>query len=92
VVLFGLGEDDLAAAAAESGGYAVHGDVTRPIDIAVAIESCGGSLDILVNAAGLIVPDRPESLSDEVWSRTLDVNLTGTMRVCRAALWRTKSE
>ena len=86
VVLFGLGEAELTAAAAECGGLPVHGDVTQSPDIAKAIAACGPRLDILVNAAGLIVPDRPESLSDETWAKTLDVNLTGTMRVCRAAL------
>jgi NAD(P)-dependent dehydrogenase (short-subunit alcohol dehydrogenase family) len=86
VVLFGLGGVGLDATAAQAGGHAVHGDVTRPADIAKAIESCDGRLDILVNAAGLIVPDRPLDVSDEVWAKTLDVNLTGTMRMCRAAL------
>ncbi|WP_375780181.1 SDR family NAD(P)-dependent oxidoreductase [Bradyrhizobium sp. ma5] len=86
VVLFGLGEDELARAATECGGQAIAGDVTRPADIASAIAACGVWLDIVVNAAGLIVPDQPLSVSDEVWTKTLDVNLTGTMRVCRAAL------
>ena len=86
VVLFGLGGADLDAAAAEAGGQAVHGDVTEIADIARAIDGCGSRLDIVVNAAGLIVPDQPVNVSDEVWARTLDVNLTGTMRVCRAAL------
>lgn len=90
VVLFGLGGDDLEAAAAEARGQAVHGDVTRVADIARAIEVCGPRLDLVVNAAGLIIPDQPESVSDEVWAKTLDVNLTGTMRVCRAALPRLK--
>jgi NAD(P)-dependent dehydrogenase (short-subunit alcohol dehydrogenase family) len=85
VMLFGLGEAELEAAAAEAGGRAVLGDVTRPDDIARAVAACE-RLDIVVNAAGLIVPDQPSTVSDEVWARTLDVNLTGTMRVCRAAL------
>src|SRR5260370_19336227 len=38
------------------------------------------------NAAGLIVPDEPQTVSDEIWTKTLDVNLTGTMKVCREAL------
>ncbi|WP_407165309.1 SDR family NAD(P)-dependent oxidoreductase [Bradyrhizobium sp. ORS 111] len=86
VLLFGLGDAELAAAAAESGGQAIPGDVTRVTDIAKAIDACGARLDIVVNAAGLIVPDQPANVSDEVWAKTLDVNLTGTMRVCRAAL------
>ncbi|MFB9269203.1 SDR family NAD(P)-dependent oxidoreductase [Bradyrhizobium erythrophlei] len=86
VVLFGLGDVELDAAARETGGQAVRGDVTQSADIARAIAACGAELDILVNAAGLIIPDQPLGVSDEVWARTLDVNLTGTMRVCRAAL------
>ncbi|KWV58638.1 hypothetical protein AS156_34260 [Bradyrhizobium macuxiense] len=86
VVLFGLGETELQGAAAEAGGLAVHGDVTQAADIATAIGACGARLDILVNAAGLIIPDQPANVSDHVWAKTLDVNLTGTMRVCRAAL------
>ncbi|WP_426434744.1 SDR family NAD(P)-dependent oxidoreductase [Bradyrhizobium genosp. P] len=86
VVLFGLGEAELEAAAAEAGGNAIHGDVTQSTDIAKAVAACGARLDILVNAAGLIIPDQPLTVSDEVWAKTLDVNLTGTMRVCRASL------
>jgi NAD(P)-dependent dehydrogenase (short-subunit alcohol dehydrogenase family) len=86
VVLFGLGHAELEAAATEASGRAVPGDVTQPPDIAKAIAACGERLDIVVNAAGLIVPDQPASVSDDVWARTLEVNLTGTMRVCRAAL------
>ncbi|KJC42347.1 hypothetical protein UP09_19120 [Bradyrhizobium sp. LTSP885] len=86
VVLFGLGEAELEAAAAEAGGHAIHGDVTKSADIAKAVVACGARLDILVNAAGLIIPDQPSTVTDEVWAKTLDVNLTGTMRVCRASL------
>ena len=86
VVLFGLGEAELEAAAAEAGGHAIHGDVTQSADIAKAVVACGTQLDILVNAAGLIIPDQPSTVTDEVWAKTLDVNLTGTMRVCRASL------
>ena len=85
-VLFGLGGPALDAAADATGAIAVHGDVTSEADIARAIGSCGQRLDIVLNAAGLIVPDEPLTLTDETWTKTLDVNLTGTMRVCRAAL------
>ena len=32
------------------------------------------------------VPVQPLNVCDEIWQKTLDVNLTGTMKVCRAAL------
>ena len=86
VVLFGLGGRALDEAAATTGGLAIHGSVTNDADIARAVEACGGSLDILVNAAGIILFDEPESLSDEAWERSFAVNATGTMKVCRASL------
>ena len=45
-----------------------------------------GSLDAVVNAAGSGRPAPFLEATDEVWLRTLDVNLLGTVRVCRAAL------
>lgn len=86
LVLFGLGAGALDAAAAATGGIAVHGDVTAEQDVAAAIGACAGRLDIVVNAAGLIVPDTPATVTDAVWDRTFAVNVTGTMKVCRAAL------
>ena len=41
------------------------------------------SLDILVNAAGVL--RRDEEFDVEVFSQVLDINLTGTMRMCSAA-------
>lgn len=86
IVLFGLGGPALDDAASAAGGTAVHGDVTNEADIAAAIGTCGERLDIGLNAAGLIIPDEPETVTDETWTTTFDVNLTGTMRVCRATL------
>jgi NAD(P)-dependent dehydrogenase (short-subunit alcohol dehydrogenase family) len=86
VVLFGLGGATLDAAAADSRGTAVHGDISDAIDVRRAIEACGGKLDIVVNAAGLMIEDVPESVADEDWERSFAVNVTGAMKVCRAAL------
>jgi NAD(P)-dependent dehydrogenase (short-subunit alcohol dehydrogenase family) len=86
VVLFGLGGKALDEAASASGGRAVHGDITDPADVERAMDACGGRLDIVVNAAGLMVEDEPESVTDEDWERSFAVNVTGAMKVCRAAL------
>lgn len=86
VIAFGLGGAMLDAVAATVKGIAVHGDVTRPADIARAIEACGGYLDIVVNAAGLLVEDEPETIDDRDWERVFAVNVTGAMAVCRATL------
>lgn len=84
IVAFGLGGDKLDTAAGE--GRAVHGDITRPADVVRAIEACGDRLDIVVNAAGLLIEDEPGTVSDETWEKTFAVNVTGAMSVCRAAL------
>lgn len=86
VVLFGLGGPLLDAAAHSVAGRAVHGDVTRQDHVLDAIEACEGRLDILVNAAGIMIADTPETVTDEGWEKTFAVNTTGAMLVCRAAL------
>ena len=43
-----------------------------------------GRVDIVVNSAGIVALAPAESLSDKDWSRTLDINLTGTFFVSRA--------
>ena len=86
VVAFGFGGALLDELANGIGGRAVHGDVTQQADIDAALGACGGALDIVVNAAGIITPDRPETITDDVWAKTFAVNVTGTMMVCRAAL------
>jgi 3-oxoacyl-[acyl-carrier protein] reductase len=64
-------------------------DVTRADQVAAlvsrAIEALGG-IDVLVNNAGLGGYAKLVEMTDEQWSRVLDVTLTGTMRVTRAVL------
>ncbi len=45
-----------------------------------------GSLDILVNNAGLTRDMLALRLKDEDWQAVIDVNLTATFRLCRAAM------
>lgn len=45
-----------------------------------------GTIDVAVNNAGVEVAERFEQLSDDAWQRQLDVNLSGAMRLTRAAL------
>lgn len=86
VVLFGLGGAEIAAVARACEGVAVEGDVTSGADITRSIDACGGRLDIVVNAAGLIALDSPALIDDKTWQRLFAVNVDAPMAVCRAAL------
>lgn len=50
-----------------------------------AIEAMG-SVDILVNNAGITKDGLAMRMSDEDWQSVIDVNLTATFRLCRAAI------
>ena len=72
-----------------AGDGVVACDVTSSESVEAAVTQCvgeHGSLDAVVNAAGTGTPWRFLEASDEVWRHTLDVNLLGTVRVCRAAV------
>lgn len=45
-----------------------------------------GSVDILVNNAGITRDGLAMRMSDEDWQSVIDVNLTSTFRLCRAAI------
>jgi len=74
-----------------SGGRATaHGcDVSDESAVTACFSQCVdeyGSLYALVNMAGILRFDDTEQLALADWQKVLDVNLTGTMLLCRAAL------
>lgn len=82
---------DLDEAAAQAVATAIGGDaIGRRIDVADtnacdALAATVGSLNILVNNAGIIVPGRiTDADAPSHWARTLAVNVTGTFNMCRA--------
>ena len=63
--------------------YARTLDVTKPEEIAASVETLG-RLDVLVNAAGMILREGRE-FDPANFAHVVDVNLSGTMRMCTAA-------
>jgi len=51
-----------------------------------------GRVDFLICNAGIWVGASVESISEELWNRTLDINLKGTWSVCRAAVPQMKQQ
>jgi NAD(P)-dependent dehydrogenase (short-subunit alcohol dehydrogenase family) len=64
-------------------------DVTSPEDVSAFVDgavAAHGRLDGVVNAAGVGHPHAFLEATDDVWWQHLDVNVMGTVRVCRAAI------
>jgi NAD(P)-dependent dehydrogenase (short-subunit alcohol dehydrogenase family) len=74
-----------AAGLAGARGYACNVADTASVETAVAaVKADFGGIDILVNSAGIGLLAPAEDMPDEVWRKTIDVNLTGTFLVSRA--------
>jgi NAD(P)-dependent dehydrogenase (short-subunit alcohol dehydrogenase family) len=79
---------DGTAAAERSGRRAIarRVDVTRAEDVRAlhdAVLAEFGRVDVLVNAAGVTVRMAAEDFPQDEWDRVLEVNLTGTFRMCQ---------
>ena len=78
-------EDEVRAAGGELRAWTMNvADDASVRRVVAEVAATLGSIDILVNCAGV---SHPSVFGDEeAWERTLEVNLTGMMRVIRAAL------
>ncbi len=83
VTVTGLTETEVAAVPAHDNLRAVTLDVTDDGDVAACVGRLG-RLDALVNCAGTILRDGQE-FTIQGFQKVIDVNLTGTMRMCVAA-------
>jgi 3-oxoacyl-[acyl-carrier protein] reductase len=64
-------------------------DVTREDDVRALVDAAAaelGRIDVLVNNAGLGGYAKVAEMTDEQWSKVLDVTLNGTFRMTRAVL------
>ena len=72
-----------------SGRDVIACDVTMPLQVETTVAGImtrHSRIDGLVNAAGAGWRSDFLSATDELWARTLEVNLMGTVRMCRAAI------
>ncbi|MGM0928868.1 MAG: SDR family oxidoreductase [Actinomycetota bacterium] len=72
----------------------VHLDVTSPTDWLAAVNHTVqkfGSLDVLVNNAGIVISRPIEDLSIAEWQRTIDINLTGVFLGMKSAMHHLKT-
>ncbi|MFF1448802.1 SDR family oxidoreductase [Streptomyces sp. NPDC058274] len=92
VVLLARREERLAELAAKieaDGGraLAVVADVTDDASVQAAVERVHevyGGVDLVVNSAGVMLPNPIEGGRIDEWQRMLDTNVTGVLRVIRA--------
>ena len=91
-----LTDVDAEALAGAADGLSAHGDRLRPVVLDVSdrasiatalsrIEDWAG-LDGVVNNAAMLDISHAADVPEDRWSRVLDVNLTGTLRVTQATL------
>lgn len=84
------GAAETAEAVRAAGGEAVvvRADVSESTAAGRLVERAVetfGSLDAVVNNAGIARPNRLEETTDEAWESVIDTNLSGAFRVTRAA-------
>lgn len=64
-------------------------DVSKVSDIENLIDTVAkdaGRIDVVVNSAGVWVEGNTDEMTEEMWDRTVDVNLKGTFFVCSRAI------
>lgn len=91
----GFNQSNAERIATELGGraIAIGADVCQTLSVDrlldAAIEKFG-SLDIVINNAGILRDRTCKKMADDEWQSVIDTNLTGVFNVCRSAATRLK--
>ena len=90
VALVGRRKDRLEKVAKEMGDAEVFSaDISNKEKVDLLVNQASarlGSLNILLNNAGVLLPGTAESISEEDWDRTFEVNVRGLWLLSRAVL------
>lgn len=79
--------DKLVAEGADLDIVPVAGNIALEEDIAKIVEAAEGKIDGLANNAGIMDHFLPvDEVTDEMWDRVMDINVTGVMRLMRAVI------
>lgn len=89
VVVTGLTPEELAAVPPRERLSIIQLDVTEDVSVAATVAKCQ-NIDVLVNCAGMILRGGAE-YTVSGFQHVMDVNLTGTMRMCLAAREKLKA-
>lgn len=79
--------DELASSHADADIVTLTADITDDAGVIAIVGAAGERIDGLANVAGIMDDMTPVGeVTDAVWNRVLNVNLTGTMKLMRAVL------
>lgn len=78
---------DEIAKSLSSDSIGISGDITNETYRQKVIQEADkkyGTIDILVNCAGIVALDQAETLSDKMWDTTMEVNLKASFKMAQA--------
>lgn len=86
----GSGSETLALIKASGGeGIFLQGDVSNPSDVERIVKETAetyGSIDVLVNNAGVVIGGRADNTTSEDWDKMMDINAKGTFLMMKEVI------
>ena len=83
-------DEEAARVAAATGALAIKADISDPNEarraVAAAETALGGTVEVLVNNAGVAHSGLLQDMTDAEWRQVCDTNLSGAFYLCRAVI------